>query len=193
MINKREILLGLKQGTMIKLTTGEIVKLERVKQKKFIGIINEKKYDILIDLFSEVIQTKQDSNQDSNNVRKNDPKKDNWLELASLKQGTIVSLKNGEEAEFIRLKQKNFTGIINGTSYSIPVSMFVSVIKDAKENTGYENLKPGENFFINNNTGDALLFIFKEISNNRIIGINPITKVQTKISKELYAGKVSEL
>lgn len=39
---------------MIKLVSGEMVEFERVKRKKFIGIMNGKKCDILIDLIYKI-------------------------------------------------------------------------------------------------------------------------------------------
>lgn len=113
-----------------------------------------------------------------------------WNKLSTLKQGSKVSLTSGEEAEFIRLKQKNFIGIINGQSYNIPVALFNKVLSIATENKEYLNLKKGDYFYISNSKSDALLFIFETIEKERIIGINPITKGRTRIDASLYKGRI---
>lgn len=114
-----------------------------------------------------------------------------WEQLAKLKQGTKVSLTNGEVAEFVRLKQKKFIGIINNGSYDIPVTMFKDIIEEVKENKDYLKLKKGEYFYISNSKSDALLFTFDSIQGNYIIGINPISKIKTKIDCSLYKGKIA--
>ena len=114
-----------------------------------------------------------------------------WKELSKLNQGTKVSLTNGDIAEFIRLKQKKFIGIINGKSYDIPVNMFVKVIEVAKNNDDYVNLKKGQYFYISDSKSNALLFIFEEIQKGYIIGINPITKAKTRIDISLYKDKIA--
>lgn len=114
-----------------------------------------------------------------------------WEKLSNVKQGSKVSLTNGDIAEFVRLKQKKFIGIINGGSYDIPVGMFVEVVEEAKENTEYLNLKKGEYFYITNAKNDALLFTFAGIQGEHIIGINPISKTKTKIHSSLYKGRIA--
>lgn len=113
-----------------------------------------------------------------------------WKELSKIKQGSKVLLTNGDVAEFIRLKQKKFIGIINGCSYDIPVSMFDKIIEEAKENKDYLKLKQGEYFYITSAKNDALLFIFDSIDDKYIIGINPISKTKTKIDISLYKGRI---
>jgi len=119
-----------------------------------------------------------------------------WLECSELKQGDKVKLTNGDVAEFVRLKQKNFVGIIDDKSYNVPVTMFASIIEKANNNhkqEEYKTLKLGELFFIDDNKSNAMLFIFDNISNNKIVGINPITKGKTRIDVRLYRGKVSDI
>ena len=195
MLNKREELLKLQPGTSIKLTTGAIIQFERVKQKKFIGIINGVLHDISIDLFDSVVEKTEKTQEVKTTTIKQEQDREltAFRELMNLQTGTIVSLTNGDEAEFVRLKQKKFIGIINGSAYDIPIAMYNGVIKTVEQNTGYTKLKVGEPFLIKNNKSEVLLFKFKEFSHGSIVGINPITKVLTRISPDLYIGTVSEI
>jgi uncharacterized protein YjhX (UPF0386 family) len=126
-----------------------------------------------------------------------EPKFEKLMEVNNLKQGDKVKLTNGDIAEFVRLKQKNFVGIVNGKSYNIPVNMFVSLEEKAVEkklDDGYKTLKQGELFYITDQKkGHALLFKFEGLKNDKIMGISPITGSMTRIDAGLYAGKVSEL
>lgn len=111
--------------------------------------------------------------------------------------GDKVLLTNGDTAEFIRLKQKKFIGIINDKSYDIPVTMFDKVTeqekpKSEKEKNKYRTLEKGELFYIVKNER-VIIYFFENFQNGRIIGINPVTKGRTKIDTSLYGGKVSEL
>ncbi|MGD6876814.1 hypothetical protein [Bacillus infantis] len=119
------------------------------------------------------------------------------MEVSNLSQGDKVKLSNGDVAEFVRLKQKNFVGIIQGKSYNIPVNMFVSLEEKGKEkapNESYKTLKQGELFYITDQKkGHALLFKFDGLKNGKIIGISPINGGITRIDSALYAGKVSEI
>lgn len=195
MLNKREELLKLQPGTSIKLTTGSIIQFERVKQKKFVGIISGVQHDISINLFDSVVEKTEQTQEVKTTTTKQEHDREltAFRELMNMQTGTIVSLTNGEEAEFVRLKQKNFIGIINGSAYDIPIAMYNGVIKIVEKNTGYTKLKVGEPFLIKNNKSEVLLFKFKEFSNGKIVGINPITKVLTRISPDLYIGTVSEI
>ena len=111
MLNKREELLKLQPGTSIKLTTGAIIQFERVKQKQFIGIINGVMHDISIDLFDSVVEKTEKTQEEKTTDTKQgtDRELTKFMELMDLQTGTIVSLTNGEEAEFVRLKQKKFS------------------------------------------------------------------------------------
>lgn len=120
-----------------------------------------------------------------------------WLQLSDVKMGDKVLLTNGDTAEFIRLKQKKFIGIINDKSYDIPVTMFDKVTeqekpKSEKEKNKYRTLEKGELFYIVKNER-VIIYFFENFQNGRIIGINPVTKGRTKIDTSLYGGKVSEL
>lgn len=132
----------------------------------------------------------------SNDMTKSQIEAGKWLECSELTQGDKIKLTNGDIAEFVRLKQKNFIGIVNGKSYNVPVTMFISVVEKANNNQKqeeYKTLKSGELFFIDDNKGNAMLFIFDSVRNNKIIGINPITKGSTRIDVKLYRGKVSDI
>ncbi len=130
-------------------------------------------------------------------MAKPEPKLEKLIEVSNLKQGDKVKLTNGDTAEFIRLKQKNFVGVINGKSYNIPVNMFVSIeekVETKKLNESYKTLKKGDLFYITDQRkGHAILFKFDSLTNGKIVGISPITGGNTKIDIALYVGKVSDL
>lgn len=124
---------------------------------------------------------------------------DKLIEVNKLNEGDMVKLTNGDVAEFVRLKQKNFVGIMNGKSYNIPVNMFVSVeskvdlkSKAKEQEQEYKSLKQNELFYINHK-GNAVLFKFNEIKGGKIIGVNPSTNATTRIDTSLFGGKVSSL
>jgi hypothetical protein len=142
--------------------------------------------------FGEVITVSEDVMKSANEMMNKNP----WYILSKLKQGSKILLKSGEEAIFVRLKQKKFIAQINGESWDIPVGNFVKVLEEAKDNLGYKNLKKGEIFYINNN-GSAEVFKFDSIKivnkKERIIGINPIDNSVYKIDASMYAGKISDI
>jgi len=118
---------------------------------------------------------------------------DKLAEVSKLNRGDIIKLKSGEEVEFIRLKRKKFLGIIDGTTYNIHVNSFDKVLEEAEDNTeeNINKLESGDYFYIESNRGgNALLFKFKRIKNNKIIGINPISNSRTRIDKSLFVDKV---
>lgn len=118
-----------------------------------------------------------------------------WLQVASLKMGDTIKLTTGEIVEFIKMKQKNFVGIMeDGKSYNIFINKFSELIKQSDQavnKTDYMTLKAGEAFYINK-SGNAMLFYFVGIESGRIIGVNPITKGRARIEATMYAGKVSD-
>lgn len=123
-----------------------------------------------------------------------EPQINKLIAVSELKTGDTVKLTNGKEAEFIKLKQKNFVGVVDGQSYNIPVNMFSELIKRVDQSAkkdDYMTLKTGDMFYINK-SGNALLFCFVGIEKGRIIGINPISKSRTRIEATMYAGKASE-
>jgi preprotein translocase subunit YajC len=117
----------LNEGDIIQLTTGQKVLFERCKQKDFIGIMDDgKRYSIFINKFDKVLEkcnmtVKSQSN--SNNKE---------MEVKTLSFGDKVKLTNGEIAEVIKVNQKRFVGVINGSEYTIPFGMFESVIEKSK-------------------------------------------------------------
>ncbi|MNK38828.1 hypothetical protein D3C87_574240 [compost metagenome] len=115
-----------------------------------------------------------------------------YLALVGMNVGDIVKLSNGQEASFIRLKQKKFEGNINGVPSNIPVEMFVSLVKKAEKNEGYKDLKLGEPFFVNKD-GKALLFKFSGLEKDIIVGTNPIGNVTTRIPTAMFGGRVRDL
>lgn len=121
------------------------------------------------------------------------------MAVFELNEGDKVKLTDGSIAEFVRLKQKKFIGIINGTPYDISVNAFDEVVEKVdlkaklkKQEQEYKSLQRNELFFINHN-GDAKLYRFNEVKNGRIIGMNPVTNTRAKIDPSLFGGKVSNL
>ena len=114
----------------------------------------------------------------------------------NVKQGDKVLLKSGKIAEFVKMKRTNFEGIIDGAHYNIKIASFDKIVEKANQDIKKEvkanilsQLKDGDWFYINKND-NALTFIFKEIKNNKIIGINPITKTTTKIDMNFEIGLI---
>ena len=104
----------------------------------------------------------------------------NFNILSELRPGSIVKLTTGETATFLRLKRKNFEGIINGEGYNIPIALFKEVIQKEQLNEGYKTLKKVELFVINHDH-KAIIYKFVKIENDKIIGINPINSINTKL------------
>lgn len=124
---------------------------------------------------------------------------DKLMQVQRLNKGDRVLLNDGQIADFVRLKKKNFDGLINGICYNIPVNMFIEVVEkvDVKEEENllkqeYLSLNKDELFYINKKS-DAILFKFDTIRDGKIIGINPITKNVTRIDTSFYGGKVENL
>lgn len=120
-----------------------------------------------------------------------------WLEVNELNEGDKIKLTDGNEALFVRLKQKNFIAIINNKRYDVPVTMYdhliqKSEVKEKEDNQEYTNLRKGELFYIVKNER-VIIFFFEANQNGRIIGINPVTKGRVKIDVSLYGGRVSDL
>lgn len=119
--------------------------------------------------------------------------------VRKLQPGAQVKCTDGGSYEFIRMKQTKFIGksLKDNRQYDIPYKMFVEIVADApikKLDTGYKTLKEGELFYITDQKrDDAILFIFVEMRNGRIIGKSPITNGQTRIDVNLYRGKVADI
>jgi hypothetical protein len=120
---------------------------------------------------------------------------DKWGQLSELNSGDKVLLTDGQIAEFVRLKQKKFIGVIDEKSYDIPVSMFVEVVDKVdfqEKEKQIQELQPNDVFYINKN-GKAILYIFERFEKGKIVGVNPISKGRTIIDRDLFAGKVNDL
>jgi hypothetical protein len=114
--------------------------------------------------------------------------------VSSLQSGDTVMLTSGKTAAFVRKKKTKFVGIMDGLSYDIPMDMITEVLGKAdasRIHSDYKTLKPGEAFYINK-SGKAGLYFFVKIQNNYIIGINPISKTNTRIDSSMYVGKVAD-
>jgi preprotein translocase subunit YajC len=114
--------------------------------------------------------------------------------VMNLREGDKIKLTNGEIAEFIKAKQKKFIGVMNGTRYDIPMSMIDCVLEKADQQKKKEEslnilsqLKKGDWFYINK-SGSAIVFKFDRIEGKKIIGINPIGDVTTRIDISFKIG-----
>lgn len=123
-----------------------------------------------------------------------EPNYDQIRIVMNLKEGDKVALNNGDIAEFVRAKQKKFIGIIKNTRYDIPISMIKSIEEKADQEKKKEEkldllseLKKGDYFYINKN-GSAIVFKFEKVEGKKIIGINPIGNVNTKIDMNFQIG-----
>ena len=117
------------------------------------------------------------------------------MELVNCNAGDIVECADGKKYEMIKINRVKFVAkdIESGIPYSIPFEMFISVVSKKVVNTDKINsLKPGDLFVINHPKG-ALLFRFEKFEKDRIIGINPLTGVKTKMPKSMFAFRVDEL
>lgn len=121
-------------------------------------------------------------------------KTNNYTELSRLNNGDTVLLSTGQECEFIRLKRKRFIGIIDGTSYDIPVSQFEEVLKIKEQVPADEKLKEvkaGDLFYIERK-GNAELLIFKQLKpdGRTIVATNPIDKGRITLDKSMFEAKI---
>lgn len=113
-------------------------------------------------------------------------------QLRVLLPGTKVLLTDNSIAEFKRLKQKKFIGVIDGSPYDIPVGMFVKVTEEVTpqdKESASKKLKKDDWFYISQ-SGKALLFKYIKHEGATIIGLNPVTDVQHRISPSLFEAKV---
>jgi hypothetical protein len=117
--------------------------------------------------------------------------------IYNLKEGDTVKLTNGQNAEFVKAKQKKFVGIIDGKPYDIPFTMFQSLVEKTSEARAaakqeekkdiLSTIKKGDWFYINKN-GNAIAFKYEGIEGKRIIGVNPINNAQTRIDMNFEIG-----
>ena len=117
------------------------------------------------------------------------------MELINCNAGDIVECADGRKYEMIKINRVKFVAkdIKSGIAYSIPFEMFINVVSKKAVNTDKINsLKPGDLFVINHPKG-ALLFRFEKFEKDRIIGINPLTGIKTKMPKSMFAAKANEL
>ena len=120
-----------------------------------------------------------------------EPSMEQSIGVLSLREGDIVKLTTGETAEFVRAKAKNFIGIMNSNERRLGEKASIQKEQQRKENSNdvLSNLKAGDWFYINKN-GEAMAFQFKEIQGKCIIGINPITKTESRIDIRFEIGKI---
>ena len=117
------------------------------------------------------------------------------MELVNCNAGDIVECADGKEYEMIKVNKVKFVAkdVESGVAYNIPFEMFLKVVsKKVADVDKINSLKPGDLFVINHPKG-ALLFKFEKFEKDRIIGINPLTGIRTKMPKTMFATKVNEL
>jgi hypothetical protein len=110
------------------------------------------------------------------------------------KEGDKIKLNTRDIAEFVKVKQKKFIGIIDNKRYDIPISMIIEITERVNQEKKKEEslnlisqLKKGDWFYINK-SGNALLFKFEKVEGKKIIGINPIGDAVTKIDITFQIG-----
>ena len=117
------------------------------------------------------------------------------MELINCNAGDIVECTDGKKYEMIKVNRVKFVAknVENGAAYNIPFEMFVKVVSKKVVNIDKVNsLKPGDLFVINDSKG-ALLFKFEKFEKDKIIGVNPLTGIKTRMPKSMFATKVNEL
>ena len=117
------------------------------------------------------------------------------MELINCNAGDIVECTDGKKYEMIKVNRIKFVAknVENGAAYNIPFEMFVKVVSKKVVNIDKINsLKPGDLFVINDSKG-ALLFKFEKFEKDKIIGVNPLTGIKTRMPKSMFATKVNEL
>ena len=117
------------------------------------------------------------------------------MELVNCNAGDIVECTDGKKYEMIKVNRVKFVAknVENGAAYNIPFEMFVKVVSKKVVNIDKINsLKPGDLFVINDSKG-ALLFKFEKFEKDKIIGVNPLTGIKTRMPKSMFATKVNEL
>ena len=110
-------------------------------------------------------------------------------------EGDKVLLNNGSVYEFVKVKRTKFLAKKDNSFYDIPISAFKEIIEKAppkKINQSYKKLKEND-FFIIDVKENACLFTFVGIENGRIIGINVLNNMRTKIDIGLYVGTLNEV
>jgi hypothetical protein len=125
-IEKHRQVSALMEGDKIQLTTGEKVVFVRIKQKDFLGIMEDgKRYSIFMNKFDKVLEQVSITNIIQSESKTNDKE----IQVRQLNIGDKVKLTDGSIAEFVKVNQKRFVGTIKGKEYTIPFSMFVSIIE----------------------------------------------------------------
>ena len=117
------------------------------------------------------------------------------MELVNCNAGDIVECTDGKKYEMIKVNRVKFVAknVENGAAYNIPFEMFVKVVSKKVVNIEKVNsLKSGDLFLINDSKG-ALLFKFEKFEKDKIIGVNPLTGIKTRMPKSMFATKVNEL
>jgi hypothetical protein len=108
-----------------------------------------------------------------------------------LKLGDKVKLTDGSVCEFVRHKQKNFVGLINGQTYNISNTMFVSLVEKGTQNTEwYKELKKGDPFYIVKGGKDCVAFRFDRMQLGKIVGKHFVTGQDVIIDTTFIGGKI---
>lgn len=174
----------LREGDLIQLTTGEKVIFERCKQKDFIGTMEDgKKYSIFINKFDKFLE--------KGNIIKplTSVPNDKEFQVRNLILGDKVKLTNGDIAEFVKVNQKRFVGIINGSEYTIPFGMFDSIFEKANTNTAKRIQSSFEYLFWVHGNGDDIEAIIKS---SKELSKDEIEKTKIKLIKKYHADYVED-
>lgn len=118
------MVMELKEGDKVKLTNGEVVEFVKSKQKKFIGIMNGKRYDIPMSMLVEVVEKadQQMKKEDSLNLV-GQLKKGDWFYIN--KSGNAIVFK------FEKVEGKRIIGInpIDNCQVRIDISFQIGILK----------------------------------------------------------------
>lgn len=114
--------------------------------------------------------------------------------MQDIQTGDTVLLINGNEYEFIRLKQKKFIGKRNGVTYDIPVEMFDSVVKVAdKKPFDVSTLQENDLFYILNAKQEPIVFRYQYMLNvDKVKAKNPATGQDYRISSDMIEGNIMD-
>jgi preprotein translocase subunit YajC len=118
------MVMELKEGDKVKLNNGDIAEFVKAKQKKFIGIINNKRYDIPFSMLVEITEKiDQNKKKEENNNVMSQLKKGDWFYIN--KSGNALVFK------FDGIEGKRIIGInpIGNTRTKIDMNFEIGILK----------------------------------------------------------------
>lgn len=125
--NIKRVLSGLHTGDKVKLTTGEVMEFVKLNRTKFIGRLNDKEYNVPIQMFVEVLEK-----VDLNKIR-DEKSKNNANVLSQLKKGDWFYINKNNSAitfRFEKVEVNKIIGInpINGSTARIDITFEICKI-----------------------------------------------------------------